>query len=78
MTETRRYTSGTHSFEVLLSRRVLKDQPVWMVERVLDTHAGKFIVIRGMQAVTAPTPDVTFARACDCIDKWLWVSPSGQ
>jgi hypothetical protein len=34
--------------------------------------AGKFVAIPGVQAIAANTPDAAFARACDCIDKWLW------
>ena len=73
-TVTRNYTNGARTFEVLLSRRVLKGTPFWTVERVMDHDRDRFVVIPGMQSVTASTPDVTFACACDCIDKWLWAS----
>ena len=72
-TTTRRYTSGARSFELLLSRMVLRNADVWTVERVMDVSwTCKFVLIPGMQAVTASTPEAAFARACDCIDKWLW------
>jgi hypothetical protein len=54
---------------------VLRGEDFWTVERVMDVScACKFVVIPGMQKVTASTPDAVFARACDCIDKWLWRS----
>lgn len=72
-TTTRRYTGGYRTFELLLFERVLMGEPSWTVERVLDVSwACKVAVIPGVQAVTASTPDAAFARACDCIDKWLW------
>jgi hypothetical protein len=71
---TRRYTGGARTFELLLSQRVRQDETVWRIERVLDVSwACRIAVIPGMQAITATTPDATFARACDCIDKWLWM-----
>jgi hypothetical protein len=74
-TTTRRYTSVSRTFELLLFQRTRQGEAVWTVERVLDVSwACKVAVIPGMQAVTASTPDVAFARACDCIDKWLWMS----
>jgi len=54
---------------------VLRNADVWTVERVMDVSwTCKFVLIPGMQAVTASTPEAAFARACDCIDKWLWRS----
>ena len=74
-TTTRGYSNGARSFELLLTRMVLRGEDFWTVERVMDVScACKFVVIPGMQKVTASTPDAVFARACDCIDKWLWRS----
>ena len=77
-TAPRQYTSGTRTFDILLSRMALRGAHVWMVERVRE-HRGdrRFPQIPGMQGVTASTPDEAFARACDCIDKWLWPSRQG-
>jgi hypothetical protein len=68
----RTYSTGTHSFEVTLSRISLREQPLWMVVSVTETsRAGKRLLIAGMHAVVSSAPDATFARACDRIDKWL-------
>ena len=66
------YTSGLRTFEILLSRRVIKGLPAWTIERVMETSLAKRVAIPGMQAIASTTSDETFARACDCIDKWVW------
>ena len=71
---TKRYTSGVRTFELLLSGRVLKGKDLWTVERAMDVSWACSVVIPGMQVVAESTPDAAFARACDCIDKWLWRS----
>jgi hypothetical protein len=66
------YTSSLRTFEILLSRRLVKGVPAWTVERVMETSLAKRVTIPGIQAVSSTTSDETFARACDCIDKWTW------
>jgi len=71
-TTKRTYTTGTHNFEVTLSRILLKEQTLWTVALVTDaSRADKRLSIAGMHAVVSSTQDATFARACDRIDKWL-------
>jgi hypothetical protein len=69
---TKTYTSGLRTFEILLSRRVVKGVPAWTVERVMETSVAKRVTISGVQAISSTTADETFARVCDCIDKWVW------
>jgi hypothetical protein len=71
-TATRSYTSGTRMFEILLTRRALQSGPVWTVERVMEQGVSRFVVVPGMQAIASASDDEAFARACDCIDKWVW------
>jgi hypothetical protein len=71
-TTTRTYATGTHHFEITLSRMLLKQQELWTVALVTDTRrAGKRLSIAGMHAVVSATPDAAFADACDRIDRWL-------
>jgi hypothetical protein len=69
---TRTYTVGRRAFELILSMAVIKGQSLWTVEHVTETTGGRApVAIPGIHAVIASTPEVTFARACDRIDKWL-------
>jgi hypothetical protein len=71
-TVARPYTYVTRTFDLLLSRRVVRGARLWMVERVMEHGGRRFPHVPGIEAVAASTPDEAFARACDCIDKWLW------
>jgi hypothetical protein len=74
----RTYATGAHVFEVTLSMTVLNDEAFWTVSLVTQaSRAGKRLSITGIHAVVSSTPDATFARACDCIDKWLVAKPRG-
>jgi hypothetical protein len=70
------YTIGIRMFEVRLSQRTVNGLPAWTVERVMETNSrNKRVTIPRMQSISTTTVDETFARACDCIDKWLWTAP---
>jgi hypothetical protein len=60
---------------MLLARRTLKGRPIWTVERVIETgRVPAPVTIPGVQAIATASDDEAFARACDRIDKRVWVS----
>jgi hypothetical protein len=72
----RTYRNGLHIFDVTLSSAVLRDQPLWTIALVTETsRTSKRVSIPGIHAIASASPDATFARACDCIDKWLLANP---
>ena len=72
----RTYRNELRTFEVALSSAVLRDQPVWTVAFVTEmSRPSKRLSIPGLHAIASPSADGAFARACDCIDKWLLVNP---
>ena len=71
-TAARTYTTGGRVFEVMLSRLDVKNLVLWTAERVTETsRAGRPVSVPGLYAVASPSSDAAFARACDCIDKWV-------
>ena len=66
------YSTGMRGFEVTLTETSTSLPWPWQIESVKETSAdGRELAIPGMYNVVAWSEDVAFARACDCIDKWL-------
>jgi hypothetical protein len=64
--------SGTRTFDITLSGTATGSDSLWTVEHVYDKSLNCEIrVPAGMDSIVASTEDAAFARACDCIDKWL-------
>jgi hypothetical protein len=75
----RTYAAEMRTFEITLLGTLadaVKDSS-WTVESVIETSRDghEISVPAGMDRIVAPAEDVAFARACNCIDKWLLSNP---
>jgi len=64
------FVTGNRTFEITLSGTSRGDA-LWTVEHVYDKSLNSEIKIPTMDSIGAMTEEAAFARACDCIDKWL-------
>lgn len=74
----RTYSVGMRTFEITLSGTPAQSS-LWTIQNVKEpSDGGREIPIPGMGSIVAPTESVAFARACDCIDKWLMSNRSWE
>jgi hypothetical protein len=73
----RTYVAGPRSFDVTLSTLTFPHGTFWVVSSVTEGRGGQPATIPSMNRLVSRSPDITFARACDAIDKWLFGQMNG-
>ena len=67
---TRLFVTGDRTLEITLSG-TSRNNALWTVEHVYDKSLNSEINVPRMDGIGEMTEEAAFARACDCIDKWL-------
>jgi len=65
----RTYETGDEKFVIRMSGTPSVNGTAWEVLSVL--RGSEEIPVPGLDSIVASTDDVAYARACDCIDKFL-------
>ncbi len=68
----RMYRVGGRTFQVTLATSSQGVESSWRIVSAVETSRGEQeLLIPKLLIIAAATQDAAFARACDCIDKWL-------